>query len=170
MICCASASVFPISEICIGGGRGRTVVTPHTEVTLGRSRGQVTYVIHAQQAIAGLDATRLIDRAMQSHVRHDQRIIGTATQCQAQTTALPLHGDLCQFRGNIQTILGNCCNETNQYQIEKEREKERERRSVYRSLLTAFGQRVLDLHDRWSRIDSTGAQHFENLLVAQSDR
>lgn len=40
-----------------------------------------TYIIDAQQAIAGLDATRLIDGPVQSHVRHDQRIVGTATQC-----------------------------------------------------------------------------------------
>lgn len=73
-----------------------------------------TYIIDAQQAIAGLDATRLVDGPVQPHVRHDQRIVGTATQCQAQATALPLHGDLCQFRGNVQTILGNCCNNTEQ--------------------------------------------------------
>lgn len=54
------------------------------ELWLLRIRMQLatlTYIIHAQQAIAGLDATRLIDGAVQSHVRHDQRIIGTASQC-----------------------------------------------------------------------------------------
>lgn len=39
-----------------------------------------TYIIDAQQTIAGLDATRFIDGAMKSHVCYDQRIIGTAPQ------------------------------------------------------------------------------------------
>jgi len=64
--------------MCVGYGNGSAEVTDSRWKP--SSVGWDTYIIDTQQTIAGLDATRLIDGAMKSHVCYDQRIIGTAPQ------------------------------------------------------------------------------------------
>jgi len=73
------------------------------------SRSKFTHIIDAQQPIAGLYATGLIDRSMGPHMGDDQRIVGPAPQRQTQASTFPLHGDLRQLRGHTKAVLGNCC-------------------------------------------------------------
>lgn len=82
-----------------------------------------THIIDAQQPIAWLDATGLIDWSMGPHMGDDQRVVGTAPQRQAQASALPLHGDLRQLRGHTKAVLGNCC-ATRKGKLKKKKNKE----------------------------------------------